>query len=128
MNSGRPTLAHPAHQSNEEVTDQMDEIVNWVDRLPEAPLELVLRFRRDMARVLADADLVIARRMTTAQAPPSLDRAVGLGEACTILGTTKAWLGRKANWAKCGGYLDADRHVKFSIATLQAYLRRQQGP
>ena len=102
----------------------MSEIPNLVDVIPEAPTDLILRLRRELSRVLADADLVIARRMTAAQAPrPSPDRAVGLEEAAGMLGMSKAWLQRKANWERVGGYRDADRRIKFSLATLQDHIR-----
>ena len=41
-----------------------------------------------------------------------------------MLGMTPAWLSRKANWQRVGGYLDQDRRIKFSMATLQAYIHR----
>jgi len=52
----------------------MNEIVNWVDRLPEAPTDLILRLRRDLARVIGDCDFVVSRRALTAQALPAGSR------------------------------------------------------
>jgi excisionase family DNA binding protein len=49
----------------------MNEIVNWVDRLPEAPTDLILRLRRDLARVIGDCDFVVSRRALAAQALPA---------------------------------------------------------
>jgi excisionase family DNA binding protein len=49
----------------------MSEIVNWVDRLPELPLETLLRLQRDLARVAADVSFTVARRMTATQARPA---------------------------------------------------------
>jgi hypothetical protein len=72
----------------------MSKIPNLVDVIPEASTDLILRLRRELSRVLADADLVIARRMTAAQAPcPSPDRAVGIAEAdvLTVDRLAKLW-------------------------------------
>ncbi len=49
----------------------MNEIVNWVDRLPEAPTDLILRLRRDLARVIGDCDFVVSQRALAAQALPA---------------------------------------------------------
>ena len=68
-----------------------------------------------------EADLR-ARLLTRRPAPPP-DRALTLDQAVKMLGCSRAWLGRKSNWAKCGGYLDKDRRVKFSEAALGAYIR-----
>src|SRR5713101_4344694 len=100
----------------------MNEIVNWVDRLPEAPTDLILRLRRDLARVIGDCDFVVARRMTAAQAP-QLDRSVGLAEAAQRLRMTNAYLSRRANWQKIGGYRDCDRRIKFPLSALEAWVR-----
>lgn len=70
-----------------------------------------------------EADLR-ARLLTRRPAPPP-DRALTLDEAAGMLGMTRAWLSRKANWQRCGGYLDADRRIKFPMATLQAYIQQQ---
>jgi len=69
-----------------------------------------------------EADLR-ARLLTRRPAPPP-DRALTLDEAAGILGMTRAWLSRKANWQRVGGYLDQNRRIKFSMATLQAYIHR----
>ena len=62
----------------------MDEIVNWVDRLPEAPTDLILRLRRDLARVIGDCDFVISRRALAAQALPAGPPTVGEDRYLTI--------------------------------------------
>ena len=73
-----------------------------------------------------EADLR-ARLLTRRPTPPP-DRALTLDQAVTMLGCTRAWLARKANWEKCGGYLDQDRRVKFSEAALGVYIKaRGQG-
>jgi len=69
-----------------------------------------------------EADLR-ARLLTRRPAPPP-DRALTLDEAAGMLGMTRAWLSRKANWQRVGGYLDQDRRIKFPMATLQAYIHR----
>ena len=72
-----------------------------------------------------EADLR-ARLLTRRPAPP-LDQALTLDEAAGMLGMTMAWLSRKANWQRVGGYLDQDRRIKFPMTRLQAYIH-QQGP
>jgi hypothetical protein len=72
-----------------------------------------------------EADLR-ARLLTRRPAPPP-DRALTLNEAAGMLGMTRAWLSRKANWQRVGGYLDQDRRIKFPMTRLQAYMH-QQGP
>jgi len=67
-----------------------------------------------------EADLR-TRLLTRRPASPP-DRALTLDQAVTMLGCSRAWLGRKANWMKYGGYLDFDRRVKFSEAALGAYI------
>jgi excisionase family DNA binding protein len=62
----------------------MNEIVNWVDRLPEAPTELILRLRRDLARVISDCDFVVSRRALAAQALPAGPQTVGGDRYLTI--------------------------------------------
>lgn len=75
------------------------------------------------ARLVAlEADLRV-RLLTRRAAAPPPDRAVGLEEAARMLGCSRAWLGRRANWAKLGGRLDVDRRVKFPLSTLQAHLQ-----
>ena len=69
-----------------------------------------------------EADLR-ARLLTRRPAPPP-DRALTLDEAAGMLGMTRAWLSRKANWQRVGGYLDQDRRIKFPMATLQAYIHQ----
>ncbi len=91
--------------------------------MPEAPTDLILRLRRDLARVIGDCDFVVARRMTAAQAPQP-DRAVGLAEAAQRLGMSRAWLSRKDNWSRCGGFKDLDGHVKFPMPALEAHIGR----
>ena len=39
------------------------------------------------------------------------------------LGMTRAWLSRRANWQRVGGYRDADRRIKFTTSALAAYIR-----
>lgn len=60
--------------------------------------------------------------------PPEPNRAVGLDEACTILGVTRSWLERRQNWVTVGGYKDLDGHPKFSLAGLQDYVRLRSSP
>ncbi len=70
---------------------------------------------RELAVVYADL---------AAQAPtPQADRVVGLAEAAVRLGMTRAWLSRRANWQRVGGYRDADRRIKFTTSALAAYIR-----
>jgi len=71
--------------------------------------------------VALEADL--RARLLTRRSAPSPDRALTLDQAVKMLGCRRAWLGRKSNWAKYGGYLDQDRRVKFSEAALGAYIR-----
>lgn len=54
------------------------------------------------------------------------DRVLTLREAAVKLGMTVSWLSRKTNWAKVGGYSDADRRVKFTLSTLEQYIRTQR--
>lgn len=70
-----------------------------------------------------EADLR-ARLLARRPIPPP-DRALTLDQAVMMLGCSRAWLGRKANWTKYGGYLDLDRRVKFSEAALAAYVSRR---
>ena len=69
-----------------------------------------------------EADLR-TRLLTRRPAPPP-DRALTLDQAAGMLGMTRAWLSRKANWQRVGGYLDQDRRIKFPMATLQAYIHQ----
>jgi hypothetical protein len=69
-----------------------------------------------------EADLR-TRLLTRRPALPP-DRALTLDEAARMLGMTRAWLSRKANWQRVGGYLDQDRRIKFPMATLQAYIHQ----
>src|SRR5262249_5948013 len=73
-----------------------------------------------------EADLRTRLLIRRPASPP--DRALTLDQAVTMLGCSRAWLGRKANWAKYGGYLDLDRRVKFSEAALRAYIRAKGQP
>jgi hypothetical protein len=70
---------------------------------------------RELAAVYADL---------AAQEPaPQPDRVVGIDEAAQRLGMERSWLERRANWKRVGGFKDADRHVKFSMAALEAYIQ-----
>jgi helix-turn-helix protein len=62
----------------------MNEIVNWVDRLPEAPTDLILRLRRDLARMIGDCDFVVSQRALAAQAHPAGSPTVGEDRYLTI--------------------------------------------
>jgi hypothetical protein len=70
-----------------------------------------------------EADLR-ARLLTRRPAPPP-DRALTLNQAVKMLGCSRAWLERRANWERVGGYRDADRRVKFPLAVLQAHIRER---
>ena len=73
-------------------------------------------------------EAALRARIVTRRPAPQPDRALTLGEASELLGMTRAWLERRGNWERVGGYRDADRRIKFSLATLEAYLRRRQVP
>jgi hypothetical protein len=74
-----------------------------------------------------EADLR-ARLLTRRPTPPQSDKILCLSEAAARLGMSQAWLKRKANWLRVGGYLDADRRVKFPVSALEAWVRaRGQG-
>jgi hypothetical protein len=70
-----------------------------------------------------EADL--RARLLTRRPIPLPVRALTLDQAVMMLGCSRAWLGRKTNWTKYGGYLDLDRRVKFSEAALAAYVSRR---
>ena len=72
------------------------------------------------------AELADAYAELAAEAPaPQPDRVVGLREAAQRLSMTRAWLARRGNWQRVGGYLDADRRVKFTTAALAAYVKER---
>ena len=80
----------------------------------------------DLFARLADLHrkLAIVYAELAAQDPtPQADRVVGLAEAAVRLGMTRAWLSRRANWQRVGGYRDADRRIKFTTSALAAYIR-----
>lgn len=57
--------------------------------------------------------------------PAEPERALTLPEAAGKLGMSVAWLSRRANWSRVGGYLDADRRVKFAVSALDRYITAQ---
>ncbi len=81
-----------------------------------SPLARLAELHAALARTYAE----LARLPELA---PKSDRALTLTEAAAMLGMSKAWLSRKSNWQRCGGYLDADRRVKFPLAVLQAHIQ-----
>jgi hypothetical protein len=79
-----------------------------------------------LRHLLVDLD---ARLDETSRAPAECDdRAVGLDEACALLGMDRSYLERRPNWARLGGYKDADRRVKFTLSALRAHLRDTKTP
>jgi len=83
-----------------------------------------------LLRLVADELDELDRRGASAGAAQgdgvATDRAVGIDEAARVLAMTKDALYRK--WRTLGlGYLDADRHVKFSLHGLQRYIARRAG-
>jgi hypothetical protein len=84
---------------------------------PETAARLA-QLHADLAAVYAD----LAREPVTVQS----ERVLTLHEASAKLGMTVSWLSRRANWAKVGGYSDADRRVKFPLSTLEQYIRTQR--
>jgi hypothetical protein len=72
----------------------------------------------ELARLQAVLTLRLAQPIV-----PIPDSVLCLREAAKLLGMTEAWLQRRANWGKVGGYRDADSRIKFSRATLEAWLR-----
>lgn len=56
-----------------------------------------------------EADLR-ARLLTRKPAEP--DRAIGIDEACILLGMTRPYLERRTNSKRLGGFNDHDGHVK----------------
>lgn len=56
-----------------------------------------------------------------AAAAPTVDQRLTIPEAAKQLGMTVAWLERRANWERVGGYRDADGRVKFRQSVLDAY-------
>ena len=67
---------------------------------------------------------LLTRRAAALPAEP--ERALTLDEAAMVLGTTRTWLERRANWERVGGYRDLDRRIKFPRSALEAHLRRQK--
>jgi hypothetical protein len=70
----------------------------------------------------------LARRERSERAASATpERAVGIEEACPLLGMTKDFLYR--NWRKLGlaGYRDDDGHVKFPLSAIQRHIRRKGG-
>jgi hypothetical protein len=77
-----------------------------------------------LAELHAELSRVYAK--LAAEAPvPEPERALTLVEAAERLGMSTAWLSRRANWSRVGGYRDADRRVKFAVSTLDRYIRSQ---
>jgi hypothetical protein len=99
----------------------MNEIVNWVDRLPEAPTDMILRLRRDLAKVVADCDFTVARRMARqgpAEAPPAQrpDDLIRIREACARMGWRYSWA--QKHWGELGGFRDSDGALKIRASVL----------
>ncbi len=109
----------------------MNEIVNWVDRLPEAPTDLILRLRRDLARVVADCDFTVARRMTghvpAEAAPECLDGVLRIREACARMAWRYSWAVK--HWRQLGGFRDVDGKLKIraDALTMRERLQRSRG-
>ncbi len=111
----------------------MNEIVNWVDRLPEAPTDLILRLRRDLAKVVADCDFTVARRMTgqvpTEAAPDRPDGVLRIREACAQMAWRYSWAVK--HWRQLGGFRDVDGKLKIRADALTMRKRlsrsREQG-
>jgi hypothetical protein len=80
----------------------------------------------DVLSRIADLHAQLAttyREMAEARPAQQPDRVVGLTEAAARLNMTRAWLSRRSNWERVGGYLDADRRIKFTVSSLDAYIR-----
>lgn len=71
---------------------------------------------------VAQLEASLRARIVTRRPAPPPDRALTLDEAARMLGMTTAWLSRRANWARVGGYRDADRRIKFPLSALQRYV------
>ena len=78
-----------------------------------------------LAQLHADLAAVYADLAKQDPAGSDTDRVVGLIEAAARLGTSKAWLSRRSNWQRVGGYRDQDRRVKFTESALRAYVNAQ---
>ncbi len=72
---------------------------------------------------IADLEAKLRARLLTRRNAPQPDRAVGLDEAAERLGMSKAWLSRRANWERVGGYRDHDRRIKFPLTAIQAHIQ-----
>jgi hypothetical protein len=68
---------------------------------------------------------VMTRHRTDERAPTGPERAVGIDEACALLGMERGYLERRGNWTRLGGYKDNDGHVKFPMSTIQRHIRHQ---
>lgn len=73
-------------------------------------------------QALADAYATLAAEPSA----PAPERVVGLAEAAQRLGMSRAWLSRRANWQRAGGWLGDDRRVHFTMAGLEAYVRAHE--
>jgi hypothetical protein len=102
-----------------------DRLPDFLDLVPQLSGDKLLRFKRAFGHAVHEATVELERRALAAQHPPAdPDRAVGLEEACRLLGMTKAYLERKTNWERLDGYRDVDRRVKFRLSVLQRHLRQ----
>jgi hypothetical protein len=84
--------------------------------------------RPETAAQLAELHAELARvYQDLARETPVVDpeRALTLPEAAEKLGMSVAWLSRRANWSRCGGFKDQDRRVKFPLSALDRYLKAQ---
>jgi hypothetical protein len=76
-----------------------------------------------VARLEAD----LRARLLTRHPASQPDRVLSLPEAAQRLGMTTAWLSRRGNWQRVGGYKDRDRKIKFPLSALEAYVRARGG-
>lgn len=92
------------------------------------PRPLVAQLYADVARLEADLRARLFAFSVDDASPPAPvgDRAVGLEEAARLLAMSTDSLYRK--WRSLGiGYKDADGRVKFSLSSVQRYIRARAG-
>jgi hypothetical protein len=94
--------------------------------LSEFPLDGLQLALRTARHIVGDLALEIAHRTQTAPSPVEPDRAVPLDEAVSLFGMTRAYLERKANYLKLGGFVDTDGRVKFLFSDIQRHHQRMR--
>jgi hypothetical protein len=78
-----------------------------------ATIARISKLLTDLAKAFAD--------LAAEEPAPQADRAVGLAEAAQRIGCTRAWLERRTNWQRCGGFKDLDGHVKFMLSDIRRH-------